>query len=79
MSESTPLLFGVPQGSVLGPIIFTLYTQPLARIFNLHNVRYHFYADDSQIYVSADVDSVNGIVSLIEKCVLDVKQWMDSN
>ena len=58
-SESVHLQFGVPQGSVLGPILFTLYTSSLATLLEAHNIAYHFYADDTQIYIR--IDSIEGI------------------
>ena len=51
-SEHIPLQCGVPQGSVLGPVIFTLYTTTMQRIFRRHGVHYHKYADDIQLYAS---------------------------
>jgi len=53
LSEMTPLSYGVPQGSVLGPILFLLYIRPLGEIIHgFKNVSYHFYADDIQLYCS---------------------------
>ncbi|GFR81218.1 reverse transcriptase [Elysia marginata] len=46
----TIMRFGVPQGSVLGPVIFTLYTRPLVEILQQHDISYHFYTDDTQLY-----------------------------
>ena len=83
-SSKTNLDFGVPQGSVLGPILFTIYTLPLAEIIRRHNINYHLYADDTQLYLtfksSTDASThAEQAKSKMEACIDDIRQWMNQN
>ena len=73
---------GVPQGSVLGAMLYTLYIRPLSHILENHHVLYHTYADDTQLYVKFDRESPSSIkiaITRLEDCLLDVSHWMAHN
>ena len=78
-SPPQPLQFGVPQGSVLGPIVYTMYTRPIGDIIRRHGLSYHIYADDTQIYVFFDVDGVDDAMARIEACAAEIRLWMNAN
>ena len=78
-SEIWKILFGVPQGSVLGPILFIIYTSPLGDILRRHGVSFHCYADDTQIYLSFNVDNSDSAIKTMENCIQDVRHWMATN
>ncbi len=77
-SSSAPLMCGVPQGSILAPILFSLYILPLGTIFRKYGISYHFYADDTQIYLPLRKNYVNALDSLVN-CLKEVKAWMSAN
>ena len=78
-SEKGFLQFGVPQGSVLGPVLFTMYTQPLVHIMRKFNILYHLYADDTQLYGSVYPNELPDLIDRFEHCIAEVKAWMKVN
>ena len=51
-SAPMPLRFGIPQGLVFGPILFTLYTVLLGDICHRNGIKFHLYADNTQVYMT---------------------------
>ena len=72
-SDSTPVPYGVPQGSVLRPVLFVLYTTPLSNVIERHSIYHHSFADNKQLRKSAPPHHIGELVQSMQECIHDVK------
>ena len=74
-SSPVELLAGVPQGSVLGPLLFTTYTSPLSNIIHGFEVSFHQYADDTSLFSILSSDSMSDQLRNLRKCTDAINDW----
>ena len=78
-SAFAPVLSGVPQGSVLGPMIFSMYVTPLSAIIDSHYIIHHSFADDTQLQMSAPPYRISELLQSMQSCIGDIKAWASAN
>ena len=78
-SAYAPVLSGVPQGSVLGPMLYTMYIKPLSAFIDSHSIIHHSFADDLQLQMSTPPDRISELLHSMQSCIGDVKAWATAN
>lgn len=78
-SKMIQVLCSVPQGSVLGPLLFILYTEELADLAAKHGVFLHAFADDNQLYLHCKTEEAQSASAALERCVEAISCWMSAN
>lgn len=78
MYTPSPLVHGVLHGSVLGPLLFTLYSKPLSDVTSVHECDAHKYADDTELWQSAPPDDFRSVQSGIQTYI-DVLSWINTD
>ena len=78
-SSLRQLEFGVPQGSILGPLLFVLYMAPLQDVISRHGLDCMFYADDTQLYIAVNPKKPSSELDRLSSCVEDIIKWNTDN
>ena len=69
---------GIPQGSVLDPLLFAMYISPISNVVTAHSLDHHQYADDTQLYMAVR-PSADVTFTAVSECVEDVARWFLEN
>ena len=78
-SPPYPLSCSVPQGSVLGPILFNMYTTPLSTLISSQSLNRHLYADDTQIFIFFAPKTFTTVITQLQDTITDISSWMTAN
>ena len=78
-SSPYPIDFCVSQGSILGPLLFSLYVAPLQDIVAAYNLKSMFYADDSQLYIAIKPNDQSLALGTLRNYVNAVINWNTQN
>ena len=81
-SHNFIMQYGLPQGSVMGPLGFIFYTHAVGYILRHHGIKYHLYADDIQMYIIVDPSILGDVACALFRlfqCVKDKQNWMATN
>ena len=72
-SAFAPVHSGIPQASVIGPILYSMYIKTLSAIIDSHFIKHHSFAYDLQLHMSAPPDKMSEILHFLQSCISDVK------
>ena len=78
-SNPHTLTCGVPEGSVLGPLLFILYTSPLSKLISSSSAVHHLYADDTQLFISFSPHSLPDALNHLRNTITQISAWMTTN
>ena len=77
LSEPIKLINGVPQGSILGPLLFTILLLDISSV--IKHCKYHLYADDTQIYISGKVSDIFSMIDKVNADLLKISNFSKDN